>query len=69
MLLHSAENDADVNATWPTYEAALEAAGTRYQAHVYAGTRHGLHNDSTPRYDEAAAALAWPGLAWQRTMD
>ena len=68
LLLHFAENDANVNATWPAYEAALKAAGTRYEAHVYPGTNHGFHNDSTPRYDEAAAKLAWERtLAWFRT--
>lgn len=65
LLLHFAEKDDNVNATWPAYEAALKAAGTHYQAHVYPGTHHGFHNDSTPRYDEAAAKLAWDRtLAW-----
>lgn len=64
LLIHFAETDPGVNATWPAYEAALKAAGTRYQAHVYPGTGHGFHNDSTPRYDEKAAELAW-----QRTLD
>ena len=59
LLIHFAENDANVNATWPAYEAALKAAGTHYEAHFYPGTSHGFHNDSTPRYDEAAANLAW----------
>jgi len=66
-LVHLAETDPNVNATWPAYEAALQAAGTRYEAHVYPGTQHGFHNDSTPRYDEAAAKLAWERtLAWFR---
>ncbi|TYT25924.1 dienelactone hydrolase family protein [Luteimonas viscosa] len=64
LLIHFAETDDNVNATWPAYQAALEAAGTRYEAHFYPGTYHGFHNDSTPRYDEAAAALAW-----ERTLD
>jgi len=65
LLIHFAQNDPNVNATWPDYEAALKAAGTRYQAHFYPGTSHGFHNDSTPRYDEAAAKLAWERtLAW-----
>lgn len=65
LLLHFAETDERVNATWPAYEAALKAAGTPYEAHVYPGTGHGFHNDSTPRYDEAAAKLAWERtLAW-----
>ncbi|GHD66139.1 dienelactone hydrolase [Luteimonas padinae] len=59
LLIHFAETDEHVNATWPAYEAALKAAGTEYEAHVYPGTQHGFHNDSTPRYDEAAARLAW----------
>jgi len=68
LLLHFAETDANVNATWPAYEAALKAAGKTYEAHVYPGTGHGFHNDSTPRYDEAAAKLAWERtLAWFRT--
>lgn len=59
MLLHFAENDERVNATWPGYEAALKANAARYEAYFYAGTRHGFHNNSTPRYDETAAKLAW----------
>jgi carboxymethylenebutenolidase len=59
LLLHFAENDPRVNAMWPAYEEALKAAGVRYQAYVYPGTRHGFHNNSTPRYNEAAAKLAW----------
>lgn len=67
LLLHFAETDPNVNATWPAYEAALKAAGTTYEAHVYPGTGHGFHNDSTPRYDEAAAKLAWERtLSWFR---
>ena len=67
LLLHFAETDPNVNATWPAYEAALKAAGTTYEAHVYPGTGHGFHNDSTLRYDEAAAKLAWERtLAWFR---
>ena len=63
LLLHYAANDKRVNAGWPAYEAALKANGVRYTAHVYEGTNHGFHNDTTPRYDEEAA-----GLAWQRTL-
>ena len=59
LLIHYAELDERVNAGWPEYEAALKAAGTRYEAHIYPGANHGFHNDSTPRYDEAAAKLAW----------
>ena len=67
LLLHFAETDPNVNATWPAYEAALKAAGTTYEAHIYPGTNHGFHNDSTPRYDDAAAKLAWDRtIAWFR---
>jgi len=67
LLIHFAENDERVNATWPAYEAALKAAGSQYQAHFYPGTGHGFHNDSTPRYDEDAAKLAWERtIAWFR---
>jgi len=59
LLLHFAENDPRVNGTWPPYEAALKAAGVRYEAYSYPGTQHGFHNNSTPRYREAAAKLAW----------
>jgi carboxymethylenebutenolidase len=54
-----AENDERINATWPPYEAALKAAGTRYAAQVYPGTQHGFNNDTTPRFDEKAAREAW----------
>ena len=65
LLLHFAQTDDRVNATWPAYEAALKAHGKEYEAHIYPGTNHGFHNDSTPRYDEAAAKLAWERtLAW-----
>ncbi|MFG6439335.1 dienelactone hydrolase family protein [Roseateles sp. LKC17W] len=59
LQLHYAANDERVNATWPAYEAALKAAGTRYEMFSYAGTQHGFNNDTTPRYDAAAAQLAW----------
>jgi carboxymethylenebutenolidase len=64
LLLHFAEHDESVNAGWPAYEAALKAHNATYTAHFYEGTNHGFHNDTTPRYDEAAARLAW-----QRTLD
>jgi carboxymethylenebutenolidase len=64
LLLHFAEQDPNINARWPAYEAALKANGVKYEAHVYPKTNHGFHNDTTPRYDEAAAKLAW-----QRTLD
>ena len=59
LLIHYAENDPRINKQAPGYEAALKANGVPYEAHVYPGTRHGFHNNSTPRYDEAAAKLAW----------
>ena len=59
LLLHFASDDERVNASWPAYEAALKAARVRYTAHVYPETQHGFHNDTTPRYDEDAAKLAW----------
>ncbi|MEN3940627.1 dienelactone hydrolase family protein [Prosthecobacter sp. SYSU 5D2] len=59
LLIHNAEHDAKVNEGWPAYEAALKKAGVRYTAHMYPGANHGFHNDTTPRYDEAAAKLAW----------
>jgi len=59
MLIHYAENDPRIDEMWPGYEQALKAAGVRYEMHVYPGTQHGFHNNSTPRYSEAAAKLAW----------
>ncbi|UPH71545.1 dienelactone hydrolase family protein [Abyssibius alkaniclasticus] len=59
MLIHYAGLDERINAGWPAYEAALKAAGTRYEAYIYDGVNHGFHNDTTPRFDEAAANLAW----------
>jgi carboxymethylenebutenolidase len=59
LLVHLAGQDQRINAAWPAYEAALKAAGAGYEMHMYPGTQHGFHNDTTPRYDEAAATLAW----------
>ena len=59
LLIHYAEHDDRINSMWPAYEAALKAANVRYEAHVYPGTQHGFHNNSTPRYQPAAAKLAW----------
>lgn len=64
LLLHYADLDTRVNAGWPAYEEALKANHIPYTAYVYENTNHGFHNDTTPRYDEAAAKLAW-----QRTLD
>jgi carboxymethylenebutenolidase len=59
LLLQYAELDTRINEGWPAYEAALRAQGKRYEAYIYPGVNHGFHNDSTPRYDEAAAKLSW----------
>lgn len=59
LMLHYAANDERINSGWPAYEAALKANGVKYEMFMYPGTQHGFHNDSTPRYDEAAAKLAW----------
>ena len=59
LLIQFAGIDERINAAWPTYEAALKAANANYTAHVYPGTQHGFNNDTTPRFDAAAAKLAW----------
>lgn len=59
LLLNFAEDDKNVNALWPGYEAALKANSVSYEAYIYPGTRHGFHNNSTSRFNEAAAKLAW----------
>jgi carboxymethylenebutenolidase len=64
LMLHYAALDERITSGWPAYEAALKANGVRYQAFIYPNTNHGFHNDTTPRYDEAAAKLAW-----SRTID
>ena len=64
LLIHYADNDDRVNAGWPAYETALKANGVAFTMYRYAGTQHGFNNDTTPRYDKAAAALAW-----QRTVE
>ncbi|HZT29939.1 MAG TPA: dienelactone hydrolase family protein [Bryobacteraceae bacterium] len=64
ILVHHASKDARLMAGWPAYEEALRANHIRYAGYVYEGAQHGFHNDTTPRYDEAAAKLAW-----RRTMD
>jgi carboxymethylenebutenolidase len=64
VLAHFAELDTNLTAMWPAYDAALTAANIPHQGYVYPKTNHGFHNDTTPRYDEAAAKLAW-----QRTLD
>ena len=65
MLIQSAEVDERINASWPEYETALKAAGVKYERYLYPGTQHGFNNDTTPRYDEAAAKQAWQRtLAW-----
>jgi carboxymethylenebutenolidase len=64
LLIHYAGLDERINAGWPAFEAALKANKVRYEAFIYPNVNHGFHNDTTPRYDEAAAKLAW-----QRTVD
>jgi carboxymethylenebutenolidase len=64
LLVHLAENDPRINNAWPEYAKALKAAGATFEMHMYPGTNHGFNNDTTPRFDEAAAKLAW-----QRTVD
>jgi carboxymethylenebutenolidase len=59
LLIQYAESDDRINAMWPAYEGALKAAGVPHEAHFYSGTQHGFHNNSTPRYNEAAAKLSW----------
>ncbi|MGK7244659.1 YghX family hydrolase [Buttiauxella agrestis] len=64
LLLHFGELDSRINEGWPAYEAALKANNKVYEGYIYPGVNHGFHNDSTPRYDKAAAELAW-----KRTID
>ena len=64
LLVHHAGLDERLLATWPAFEATLKANNVRYEVHIYPNTHHGFHNDTTPRYDEAAAKLSW-----QRTLD
>jgi carboxymethylenebutenolidase len=64
LLIQLAEHDERINAGWPEYEAALKAAKVGFQAYIYPDTQHGFNNDTTPRFDEAAATLAW-----RRTID
>jgi carboxymethylenebutenolidase len=64
LVVHYAENDPRINENKDAYDAALARAGVKHQSFLYPGTRHGFHNDSTPRFDREAAALAW-----KRTID
>jgi len=64
LLIHYAGKDDRINAGWPAWEEALKANKVRYEMHMYPNTEHGFHNDTTPRYDEAAAKLSW-----SRTLD
>ena len=70
MVLHFAETDPRINVSWPAFESGLKAQGTAYAAHLYAGTQHGFHNNSTPRYQQAAADLSWTRTLalFQRTL-
>jgi len=65
LLLHYGELDERINEGWPAYEAALKEHNKVYEAYIYPGANHGFHNDSTPRYDEEQAKLAWDRtIAW-----
>ncbi|HTV22388.1 MAG TPA: dienelactone hydrolase family protein, partial [Polyangiaceae bacterium] len=64
LLVQLAQNDERINSAWPAYEEALKAAKVKFEVFEYPGTQHGFNNDTTPRFDEAAAKLAW-----QRTID
>jgi len=64
IMIHNASDDPRINDGWPPYEAALKANNVRYEYFSYPNTQHGFHNDTTPRFDEAAAKLSW-----QRTVD
>ncbi|MGI4022153.1 MAG: dienelactone hydrolase family protein [Janthinobacterium lividum] len=64
LMLHYASLDTRITAGWPPYEAALKENNKKYQAFIYENVNHGFHNDTTPRYDKAAAELAW-----KRTID
>jgi len=59
LMIHSAEVDERINASWPEFERALKAAGVKYERFLYPGTQHGFNNNTTPRYDADAAKLAW----------
>jgi len=59
LLIQYAENDERINAMWPAFEGAMKAAGVQYEMYMYPGTQHGFHNNSTPRYHEPSAKLAW----------
>jgi len=59
LLLQYAGLDDRITGAWPAYETALKAAGVKYTAYIYPNVQHGFNNDTTPRYDEAAAKLAW----------
>jgi carboxymethylenebutenolidase len=59
LLVQYAENDERIDSMWPAYEAALKAANVPYEMYIYPGTQHGFHNNSTPRYNEAQAKIAW----------
>jgi len=63
LCLHYASEDTRITGNWPNYQKALDAAKVKYEVFVYQGAQHGFHNDSTPRYDKAAA-----DLSWQRTL-
>jgi carboxymethylenebutenolidase len=59
LMVHSAEKDERINASWPEFETALKAANIKFERFLYPGTQHGFNNDTTPRFDAEAAKLAW----------
>jgi carboxymethylenebutenolidase len=59
LMVHSAEQDDRINASWPEFETALKAANIKFERFLYPGTQHGFNNDTTPRFDAEAAKLAW----------
>jgi carboxymethylenebutenolidase len=59
LLVQYAENDERIDSMWPAFEAALKTASVPYEMYIYPGTQHGFHNNSTPRYNEAQAKIAW----------
>jgi carboxymethylenebutenolidase len=63
LLVHYAENDDNINKLRASFEQAKKAAGVSFESHVYPGTQHGFHNNSTPRYNDAAAKLSWDRTA------
>jgi carboxymethylenebutenolidase len=70
LVLHFAENDPRINASWPAFEANLKSQNAKFEGHFYSGTQHGFHNNSTPRFQQASADLSWARTLelFQRTL-